>query len=169
MLVLWPLFNYIVWNDATDGRLEKKQWNFYEQINQKYADLVVEHYQPGDVIWVHDYHLLLVPNMVRAKLPKARIGLFVHSPFPSSEIFRCLPSNYRMFNIYLIINIHPTFFFPSINNRTTRNSQRDVRCKLGWFPGTQYIFVIHFYDIHILTYNRHMRTQDILFLLQLVY
>lgn len=92
-IVLWPLFNYIVWNDATDGRLEKRQWDFYEQINQKYADLVVEHYQPGDVVWIHDYHLLLVPNMVRVKLPKARIGLFVHSPFPSSEIFRCLPSN----------------------------------------------------------------------------
>lgn len=53
---------------------------------------MVEQYQTGDVIWIHDYHLLLVPSMVRAKLPKARIGLFVHSPFPSSEIFRCLPS-----------------------------------------------------------------------------
>lgn len=61
-------------------------------MNQKYADLVIEQYQPGDIIWIHDYHLLLVPSMVRQKLPKARIGLFVHSPFPSSEIFRCLPS-----------------------------------------------------------------------------
>ena len=72
--------------------MEKKQWEYYEQVNQKYADLVVQQHQTGDVIWIHDYHLLLVPNMVRAKLPKARIGLFVHSPFPSSEIFRCLPS-----------------------------------------------------------------------------
>jgi trehalose 6-phosphate synthase/phosphatase len=90
--VLWPLFNYIIWNDATDGRIEKTQWNFYEAVNQKYADLIVEQYQTGDTIWIHDYHLLLVPDMVRNKLPKARIGLFVHSPFPSSEIFRCLPS-----------------------------------------------------------------------------
>lgn len=91
-IVLWPLFNYIIWNDATDGRIEKTQWNFYEAVNQKYADLIVEQYQTGDTIWIHDYHLLLVPDMVRNKLPKARIGLFVHSPFPSSEIFRCLPS-----------------------------------------------------------------------------
>lgn len=89
---MWPLFNYIVWNDATDGRIEKTQWNYYEAVNQKYADTVVEQYQDGDTIWIHDYHLLLVPSMIRKRLPKARIGLFVHSPFPSSEIFRCLPS-----------------------------------------------------------------------------
>ena len=79
-----------MWNDATDGRIEKTQWNYYEAVNQKYADTVVEQYQDGDTIWIHDYHLLLVPSMIRKRLPKARIGLFVHSPFPSSEIFRCL-------------------------------------------------------------------------------
>ncbi|EIE88419.1 hypothetical protein G6F55_007210 [Rhizopus delemar] len=89
--LLWPLFNYIVWNDATDGRIEKAQWNYYEAVNQSYADLAVAQYREGDTIWIHDYHLLLVPNMICKKLPKARIGLFVHSPFPSSEIFRCLP------------------------------------------------------------------------------
>ncbi|KAI7892938.1 glycosyltransferase family 20-domain-containing protein [Mucor mucedo] len=103
--LLWPLFNYIVWNDATDGRIEKAQWNFYEAVNQKYADLVVEQYQTGDVIWIHDYHLLLVPNMVRAKLPKARIGLFVHSPFPSSEIFRCLPKRQEILKGMLGANL----------------------------------------------------------------
>lgn len=129
IIVLWPLFNYIVWNDATDGRIEKKQWNYYEQVNQKYADLVVEHYQSGDIIWIHDYHLLLVPNMVRNKLPKARIGLFVHSPFPSSEIFRCLPSN--ILHVWNIINHHIHFTFYPI--RASRNSQGNARCQFGWF------------------------------------
>ncbi|KAG2208980.1 hypothetical protein INT47_011120 [Mucor saturninus] len=89
--MLWPLLHYIIWNNATDGRLESKQWESYKAVNQRYADLASEIYQDGDIIWVHDYHLLLVPSMIRAKHPKARIGLFVHSPFPTSEIFRCLP------------------------------------------------------------------------------
>ncbi|KAL7329095.1 hypothetical protein PS15p_207256 [Mucor circinelloides] len=103
--LLWPLFNYIIWNDATDGRIEKTQWNFYEAVNQKYADLIVEQYQTGDTIWIHDYHLLLVPDMVRTKLPKARIGLFVHSPFPSSEIFRCLPKRQEILKGMLGANL----------------------------------------------------------------
>ena len=40
---------------------------------------------------MHDYHLLLVPSMVRRELPSAPIGFFLHIPFPSSEVFRCLP------------------------------------------------------------------------------
>ncbi|CAO3632902.1 unnamed protein product [Mucor fragilis] len=89
--MLWPLFHYMIWNNATDGRLERQQWEAYATVNQRYADFVSEIYQEGDIIWVHDYHLLLVPSMIREKYPKARIGLFVHSPFPTSEIFRCLP------------------------------------------------------------------------------
>ncbi|CAO3702779.1 unnamed protein product [Rhizopus stolonifer] len=103
--LLWPLFNYIVWNDATDGRIEKIQWDTYEQVNQKYADLAVESYREGDTIWIHDYHLLLVPNMIRKKLPKAHIGLFLHSPFPSSEIFRCLPKRQEILKGMLAANL----------------------------------------------------------------
>lgn len=60
------------------------------------------------LVWVHDYHLLLVPGMVREKLPKARIGLFIHAPFPSSEIFRCLPSEFfkiAYLRIYILMMI----------------------------------------------------------------
>ncbi|KAI9485265.1 MAG: glycosyltransferase family 20-domain-containing protein [Benjaminiella poitrasii] len=103
--LLWPLFNYIIWNDATDGRIEKTQWNTYEAVNQKYADLIIKEYQETDTIWIHDYHLLLVPSMVRAKLPKARIGLFVHSSFPSSEIFRCLPKRQEILKGMLGANL----------------------------------------------------------------
>ncbi|CAO3611616.1 unnamed protein product [Cunninghamella blakesleeana] len=91
LVMLWPLFNYILWSDATDGRIERKQWEIYKSVNQKYADIVISHYKDGDTVWIHDYHLLLVPAMVREKLPKARIGLFVHASFPSSEIFRVCP------------------------------------------------------------------------------
>ncbi|KAL0080774.1 glycosyltransferase family 20-domain-containing protein [Phycomyces blakesleeanus] len=103
--MLWPLFHYIIWDNATDGRLERQQWESFSSVNQLYADAVIENYQEGDVVWVHDYHLLLVPAMVRAKLPRARIGLFVHSPFPSSEIFRCLPKRQQVLKGMLGANL----------------------------------------------------------------
>jgi trehalose 6-phosphate synthase/phosphatase len=51
-------------------------------------------YRPGDLIWVHDYHLLLVPKLLRLLVPDIYVGLFVHTPWPSSEVFRCLPRTY---------------------------------------------------------------------------
>ncbi|KAF8943327.1 threalose-6-phosphate phosphatase [Haplosporangium gracile] len=96
--VLWPLFHYLLWDEATDGRQEKKNWDDYVFVNQQFADAIVEQYQPGDVVWIHDYHLLLVPHMLRQKLPGAAIGVFIHAPFPSSEIFRCLPKRVEVLN-----------------------------------------------------------------------
>ncbi|KAF8975913.1 threalose-6-phosphate phosphatase [Entomortierella lignicola] len=96
--VLWPLFHYILWDVATDGRIEEKSWDDYVFVNQQFANTVVEHYRKGDIIWIHDYHLLLVPHMVRQKLPSAAIGVFIHAPFPSSEIFRCLPKRVEILN-----------------------------------------------------------------------
>ncbi|CAJ0759091.1 4073_t:CDS:10 [Entrophospora sp. SA101] len=89
-IVLWPLFHYILWDTATDGRIEALNWMNYVKVNQRFTDKIVEIYRPGDLVWVHDYHLLLVPQMLREKLPEVTVGLFVHTPFPSSEIFRCL-------------------------------------------------------------------------------
>ena len=90
---LWPLFHYLLWrDDATDrGVWDEYSWEAYVAANQAYADRVAAEYQPGDMVWVHDYHLLLVPHMLRKKVPEAHIGLFMHSSFPSSEFFRCLP------------------------------------------------------------------------------
>lgn len=85
--VIWPLFHYLV--DRIP--LFTRDWGVYERVNQRFADLVMEHYQPGDVIWVHDYQLMLVPGMLRAQLKSARIGFFLHIPFPSPEVFRVLP------------------------------------------------------------------------------
>lgn len=56
-----------------------------------FCPLCGAHTPLGDLIWIHDYHLLLVPSLLRQSLPEAAVGLFVHTPFPSSEIFRCLP------------------------------------------------------------------------------
>ncbi len=85
--VLWPLLHY----QPYQLPLEIQNWDAYVRVNQRFADAAAEHHRDGDVIWVHDYQLMLVPEMLRARLPTSRIGFFLHIPFPSSEIFRILP------------------------------------------------------------------------------
>ncbi|KAK9460724.1 glycosyltransferase family 20-domain-containing protein [Lipomyces oligophaga] len=87
--VLWPLLHYIM-GEPSDGLLEKQWWIDYVKFNEAFADKICSIYRPGDIIWVHDYHLLLLPQLLRQRLPKAYIGLFLHAPFPSSEYFRYL-------------------------------------------------------------------------------
>ncbi|KAF7318830.1 Trehalose-6-phosphate phosphatase [Mycena chlorophos] len=89
---LWPLFHYLLWQDiATEDVSQDAHYKAYAAANAAFAARIAEVYQPGDLIWVHDYHLLLVPKLVRELIPDAVLGLFVHTPFPSSEIFRALP------------------------------------------------------------------------------
>lgn len=101
-IALWPLFHYLLWQDvATEYASADEHWPAYQAANLAFAKRIVEAYRPGDLIWVHDYHLLLVPKLVRQLLPEAIIGLFVHTPFPSSEVFRCLPSESLRSNPFL--------------------------------------------------------------------
>ncbi len=58
--------------------------------------VVAAHYQPGDLLWIHDYQLLLLPGILRRRIPEARIGFFLHIPFPSEELFRTLPSREQL-------------------------------------------------------------------------
>lgn len=90
---LWPLFHYLLWQDVHSERRawEEYSWDAYYAANEAFAKRIAEEYKPGDLVWIHDYHLLLVPLMLRKLVPDAIIGLFVHAPFPSSEVFRCLP------------------------------------------------------------------------------
>ncbi|MBN1208687.1 MAG: bifunctional alpha,alpha-trehalose-phosphate synthase (UDP-forming)/trehalose-phosphatase [Myxococcaceae bacterium] len=85
--VLWPLCHYLPERVPRQDR----DWEAYAKVNERFAELVARHYQPGDTIWVHDYQLMLVPGLLRQRLPEACIGYFHHIPFPSSEIFRPLP------------------------------------------------------------------------------
>ncbi|MDP2310619.1 MAG: bifunctional alpha,alpha-trehalose-phosphate synthase (UDP-forming)/trehalose-phosphatase [Pseudomonadota bacterium] len=85
--VLWPLLHSM----PTRMPLECRDWDAYVGANERFADVVAERWRPGDLVWVHDYHLLLVPSLLRARLPSARIGVFLHVPFPASDVFRVLP------------------------------------------------------------------------------
>ena len=84
---IWPLFHYFTQN----ARYLDFYWEGYKNMNRRYADRALEHAEEGDKVWVHDYHMLLVPKMIRDKNPDLSIGFFLHIPFPSYEIFRLLP------------------------------------------------------------------------------
>jgi trehalose-phosphatase len=88
--ILWPVFHYQIPDNPKSKAYEDHSWKYYVNVNQAFADKLVKNWKRGDVIWIHDYHLLLVPGMVRKKLPEAKIGFFLHVAFPSSEVFRCL-------------------------------------------------------------------------------
>ncbi|KAF9003108.1 glycosyl transferase, partial [Hymenopellis radicata] len=89
--VLWPALHYAV-PDAPKTKLfyESASFKHYVDVNQKFADTIKAVWQEGDVVWVNDYHLMLLPQMLRAAGVPGPIGFFMHVAFPSSEIFRCL-------------------------------------------------------------------------------
>ncbi|KAF1356607.1 alpha,alpha-trehalose-phosphate synthase-like protein subunit Tps2 [Delphinella strobiligena] len=86
---LYTLFHYKQ-NEPTDGRAIRKAWADYFRLNKAFADKILETYRPGDVVLIHDYHLLLLPSLLRQRVPNMYIGFFLHVPFPSSEFYRCL-------------------------------------------------------------------------------
>lgn len=85
--VLWPACHYF----PQYINYESKFWDAYVEVNKKFCAAILEKADPEDTIWVHDYHLLLLPQMIRKALPNATIAFFQHIPFPSYEIFRMLP------------------------------------------------------------------------------
>jgi trehalose 6-phosphate synthase/phosphatase len=89
--LIWPLFHYF----PSYSVFNNDYFKAYEEANVKFCDELVKVIKPGDFIWVHDYQLLLLPEMIRKKVPDATIGFFLHIPFPSFEIFRLLPRPWR--------------------------------------------------------------------------
>ncbi|KAJ3039306.1 hypothetical protein HDV00_012298 [Rhizophlyctis rosea] len=88
--ILWKPFHYRLPDYPKGQAYEELAWRQYVAVNQRFANVIAENHKPGDIVWINDYHLMLVPAMVRQLLPNAMIGFFLHIPFPSSEIFRCL-------------------------------------------------------------------------------
>jgi trehalose 6-phosphate synthase/phosphatase len=84
---IWPLFHYFM----EFAEFEKQNWKTYKSVNEKFAKVVLEQLEEGDTVWVHDYQLMLLPQLIKKERPDTRIGFFLHIPFPSYEIFRTLP------------------------------------------------------------------------------
>lgn len=103
--ILWPIFNYQVPDHPKSKAYADHSWEFYRNVNRAFADQAISSYKRGDTIWVHDYHLLLCPAMIREKLPEAKIGFFLHTAFPSSEVFRCLSTRKELLEGMLGANL----------------------------------------------------------------
>ena len=88
--ILWPVFHYQIPDNPKSKAYEDHSWVYYVKLNQAFAERIAKDWKRGDSIWVQDYHLLLVPAMLRKLLPDAQIGFFLHIAFPSSEVFKCL-------------------------------------------------------------------------------
>ncbi|CAM9630634.1 unnamed protein product, partial [Phaeothamnion confervicola] len=92
--VLWPLFHYVplpMYKAGSEKKFDQALWEAYKLANVRFAEVVSRFYNEGDYVWVHDYHLMSFPTELRKRHPNCRIGWFLHTPFPSSEIYRILP------------------------------------------------------------------------------
>ena len=89
--VLWPLLHY----HSAEFFFDEGHWKSYRDVNNIFAQVLAQELRDGDIIWIHDYHLMLLPNLLRAEAAKRgkhiKIGYFLHTPFPSSQIYSILP------------------------------------------------------------------------------
>lgn len=134
--VLWPLFHYLL------DRLprENDDWEEYEQVNERFAETVAGQYRAGDIVWIHDYQLLLVPRFLRQKLPDARIGFFLHIPFPSSEVFRILPKRAELLQGMLgadLIGFHTPTYMRHFSMSLLRILGLEVDVDRVWHEGRE--------------------------------
>ncbi|KAG6424445.1 hypothetical protein SASPL_114863 [Salvia splendens] len=106
--ILWPLFHYLGLpqeDRLATTRSFQSQFEAYQKANQMFADVVNNHYEEGDVVWCHDYHLMFLPKYLKEYNNKMKVGWFLHTPFPSSEIHRTLPSRSELLRAVLMADL----------------------------------------------------------------
>ena len=98
---LWPLLHYMtVYSNYDDWWYE-----VYEKVNGLFCEEIIKVATEDDLIWIHDYHLMLLPRLLKKKNPRLRVGFFLHTPFPSYEVFRCHPKRYELLKGLLGANL----------------------------------------------------------------
>lgn len=100
---LWPLFHYMLpLSPDLGGRFNRSLWQAYVSVNKIFADRIMEVINPeDDFVWVHDYHLMVLPTFLRKRFNRVKLGFFLHSPFPSSEIYKTLPIREELLRAFL--------------------------------------------------------------------
>jgi len=88
---IWPLFHYF----PSNAEYDESYWRQYQRVNKVFSDTLLKIIRQDDLVWIHDYHLMLLPDLLRKAAPKIRIGFFLHIPFPQFEIYRLLPALWR--------------------------------------------------------------------------
>ena len=84
---LWPIFHYFPQYAVYSHQF----WKAYKKVNALFAEKLADILRDDDYVWIHDYHLLLLPKMIKDRFPGTTIGFFNHIPFPSYELFRLIP------------------------------------------------------------------------------
>ena len=124
--VIWPVLH----GQLDRLPIEVKRWDDYVAVNKQFAEAAVAAWREGDLLWVHDYQLMLVPAMIRTLLPNARIGFFLHVPFPGPDDFGVLPERDALLRGILgadVIGVHTHGY--------QRNMMSALRSYLGLRPG----------------------------------
>ena len=149
---LWPLFHYSLPICPDHGdRFERALWHAYVSVNKIFADKVMEVLSPDDdYIWIHDYHLMILPTFLRKRSNRVKLGFFLHSPFPSSEIYRTLPVRDEILKALLnsdLIGFHTFDYARHFLSCCSRMLGLDYECKRGYigleyFGRTVYIKIL---------------------------
>ncbi|XP_060972920.1 probable alpha,alpha-trehalose-phosphate synthase [UDP-forming] 11 [Cannabis sativa] len=140
---LWPLFHYMLPISPSQGasRFDKSQWRAYVSANKSFADKIMEVINPDeDFIWVHDYHLMILPTLLRKRFHRVKLGFFLHSPFPSSEIYRTLPVRNEILQALLncdLIGFHTFDYARHFLSCCSRMLGLDYQSKRGYI-GLEY-------------------------------
>ncbi|HEX8520974.1 MAG TPA: bifunctional alpha,alpha-trehalose-phosphate synthase (UDP-forming)/trehalose-phosphatase [Tepidisphaeraceae bacterium] len=140
---LWPLLH----NMPSRFRYEPDWWNAYVDANRKFCKTVISAAREGDLVWVHDYQLMLLPAMLREAMPSLKIGFFLHTPFPSFELFRYHPKREELLTGLLgsdLVGFHTFSFMRNFRSSVLRQlglqsegmniTQEDRSTTLGIFP-----------------------------------
>ncbi len=123
---IWPMFHYFY----VYTHYKKSYWESYVEVNRLFYEKIASVYSKGDIIWVHDYQLMLVPGMLRQRFPDACIGFFLHIPFPSYELFRILPERREILKGLLgstLIGFHTTDYMRHFISSVYRILDLDFR------------------------------------------
>jgi len=89
--LIWPLFHYF----PSFASFQESYFDAYQQVNTRFLEELTAIIEPGDLVWIHDFQLMLLPELVRKAVPDATIGYFFHIPFPTYEIIKLLPRTWR--------------------------------------------------------------------------
>ncbi len=154
--VLWPLFHYE--RSIVQSELG---WESYYNINERVAEAILKEAQDDDMIWIHDFHFLLVSGFIKKKKPHLKVGFFLHIPFPSSEIFREIPQRKELLHSLLqcdLVGFHDlsylSHFKSSIQRILGENTSQNDR-NWGVYP-------ISIDTEHFINLTKELRTKEFL-------
>ncbi|XP_065016203.1 probable alpha,alpha-trehalose-phosphate synthase [UDP-forming] 9 [Musa acuminata AAA Group] len=141
---LWPLLHYLLpLSPSSPGGLpfDRTLWLSYLSANKLFADRLIELLNPDDdLVWIHDYHLLALPTFLRRRSPRVKLGFFLHSPFPSSEIFRTIPVRDELLRALLnadLVGFHTFDYARHFLSACSRLLGLDYQSKRGYI-GIEY-------------------------------